>query len=376
MAVMSDWLIQRLKVNLYRTLEGELAGMPPHDRREQHRRQIRMLHGPLSNLLLALALLETLRVAVQAFTDWAQAATLGWQIAAAAGMLALAGVYRQLASVRRRVLFGFAFLAVLLLSLASLGSEWRQMPALSLAGFLLLPVASLPLLVRPRIALAVLAACTLVAAALLLGLDDVSTEERLLFGFYYLMSATAGLTLRRARANLGIRLDQKVETLWQRAVSDPLTGLLNRQGWMSLAGAAMDEAVAEGHRPVLLFIDVDFFKRVNDAHGHLAGDEILRELGHLIDARVGPGELSARLGGEEFACLLPRASEDQAERFAMRVANDYRDHAARFGSTLSIGITVHRDGDLLNDMLARADAALYEAKRAGRDRIVYAPDED
>ena len=361
-----------MKASLYRTLEGDLAGMPPHDRREQHRRQIRMLHGPLSNLLLAMALLGILRVVVHAFADWAQAATLGWEVAAAAGLLALAAAYRQLASVRRRVLFGFAFLAVLLLSLASLGSDWRQMPALSLAGFLLLPVAGLPLLVRPRIALAMLAICTLVAAGLLLGLEAVSTEERLLFAFFYLMSATAGLTLRRARANLGIRLDRQVESLWQRAVSDPLTGLLNRQGWMSLAGAAMDEAVAEGHRPVLLFIDVDFFKRVNDAHGHLAGDEILRELGHLIDARVGPGELSARLGGEEFACLLPRANEDQAERFAMRIANDYRNQAERFGSTLSIGIAVHRDGDLLNDMLARADAALYEAKRAGRDRIVYA----
>ena len=372
MAGMSVPTLRRLKMGLYRTLEGELAGMPPHDRREQHRRQIRMLHGPLSNLLLAMALLGILRVVVHAFADWAQAATLGWEVAAAAGLLALAAAYRQLASVRRRVLFGFAFLAVLLLSLASLGSEWRQMPALSLAGFLLLPVAGLPLLVRPRIALAMLAICTLVAAGLLLGLEAVSTEERLLFAFFYLMSATAGLTLRRARANLGIRLDRQVESLWQRAVSDPLTGLLNRQGWMSLAGAAMDEAVAEGHRPVLLFIDVDFFKRVNDAHGHLAGDEILRELGHLIDARVGPGELSARLGGEEFACLLPRANEDQAERFAMRIANDYRNQAERFGSTLSIGIAVHRDGDLLNDMLARADAALYEAKRAGRDRIVYA----
>jgi diguanylate cyclase (GGDEF)-like protein len=365
-------LLHRFGIHLHRTLEGELAGMPPHERREQHRRQIRMLHGPLSNLLLALALLEALRVSVHAFADWAEAASLGWEAAAAAGMLALAGAYRNIVSLRRRVLLGFAFLAVLLLSLSGLGSEWRQMPVLSLAGFLLIPVATLPLLVRPRVALAVLAACTVVAAALLFALDEVSPQERLLFAFYYLMSATAGLTLRRARANLAIRLDQKVENLWQRAVSDPLTGLLNRQGWMSLAGAAMDEAAQQGHRPVVLFIDVDYFKRVNDAHGHLAGDEILRELGHLLASRVGPGELCARLGGEEFACLLPQTTDDQAERFAMRLANDYRELAERFGSTLSIGIAVHREGDLLNDMLARADAALYQAKRAGRDRIVYA----
>lgn len=365
-------LLQNLRLGLTRTLEGDLAGLPAHDRREQYRRQIRMLHGPLSNLLLALALLEALRVGMQAFADWAQAASLGWELAAAGGMLALAFVYRQVASLRRRVLLGSAFFAVLLLSLAGLGSDWRQMPALSLAGFLLIPVGAMPLLVRPRVALAVLAACTLVAGALLMALEAITPEERLLFAFFYAMSATAGLTLRRARANLAIRLDQKVETLWQRAVSDPLTGLLNRQGWMSLAGTAMDEAVAAGRRPVVLFIDVDYFKRVNDSHGHLAGDEILRELGHLIDARMGPGELCARLGGEEFACLLPQATDDQAERFAMRLANDYRQQAERFGSTLSIGIAVHRDGDLLNDMLARADAALYEAKRAGRDRIVYA----
>ena len=364
---MTDSLRQQLRKGLSRTLEGDLAGMPPHDRREQYRRQIRMLHGPLSNLLLALALLETLRVAVHAFADWAQAASLGWEVAAAAGMLALAAVYRHIVSLRRRVLLGSAFFAVLLLSLAGLGGDWRQMPALSLAGFLLVPVGAMPLLVRPRVALAVLAACTVVAGVLL-ALASITTEERLLFAFFYAMSATAGLTLRRARANLAIRLDQKVETLWQRAVSDPL----NRQGWMSLAGTAMDDAVAAGRHPVVLFIDVDSFTRVNDAHGHLAGDEILRELGHLIDSRVGPGELCARLGGEEFACLLPDTTDDQAERFAMRLANDYRDRAARFGSTLSIGIAVHRDGDLLNDMLARADAALYQAKRTGRDRIVYA----
>lgn len=366
-------LLHSLHQGLSRTLEGDLAGMPPHDRREQYRRQIRMLHGPLSNLLLALALLEALRVGLQTFANGAAAAAPGWALAAAAGLLVLAAVYRQIVSVRRRVLLGSTFFAVLLLSLAGLGGDWRQMPALSLAGFLLVPVAAMPLLVRPRVALPVLAACTVVAGALLLSLETITPEERLLFGVYYAMSATAGLTLRRARANLAIRFDQKVETLWQRAVSDPLTGLLNRQGWMSLAGTAMDEAVAAGQRPVVLFIDVDYFKRVNDAHGHLAGDEILRELGHLIDARVGPGELCARLGGEEFACLLPQASDDQAERFAMRLANDYRERAARFGSTLSIGIATHREGDVLNDMLARADAALYQAKRAGRDRIVYAP---
>ena len=143
---------------------------------------------------------------------------------------------------------------------------------------------------------------------------------------------------------------------------------------MNLAGTAMADALAAGRTPAVLFIDVDFFKRTNDKHGHLAGDDLLRALGRIIDARMGPGEYCARLGGEEFACLLPDSSAQHAERFALRLAADYRLHAKALASTLSIGIALHEDGDVLNDLLARADAALYEAKHRGRDQVVLAQD--
>jgi diguanylate cyclase (GGDEF)-like protein len=364
--------LANLKRLLFRTLEGELAEMSPHERREQHRRQIQMLHAPLSNLLLALALIGLARVVTESLTGWQSLPAFVWQGAATAVLLAMALGYRSLVSLRRRVLLGLLFLALLLTSLLEPGNAWRELPALSLAGFLLLPVAGLPLLVRPALAYGVLAACTALTAWMLFSLTDVSAAERQTFGFYYLVSVTAGLVLRRARANLAVRLDKQVESLWQRAVSDPLTGLLNRHGWMNLAGTAMQDALDAGHVPAVLFIDVDHFKRVNDVHGHQAGDDLLRALGGIIEARVGPGQFAARLGGEEFACLLPRCSATQAERFAERLANDYRDRASRFDSTLSIGVATYTEGDVLNDLLARADAALYEAKHRGRDQIVVA----
>ena len=359
----------RLKARLGHALEGDLAKLPPHERREQQRRQIQLLHWPLANLLLALAVLETVRVALMLFEQ--ARPELALQGVMALGLLALAAIYRNLVSVRRRVWLGFGFM-VLLAGLLVPVQSWQGAPLLSLAGFLLLPAASLPLLVRPRITWAVLGLGTLVMVAVLwLGVEAPAAEKRT-FAFYFLVSAVAGLVLRRARANLAPRLNREVETLWQRAVSDPLTGLLNRHGWMNLAGTAMRDAVIAGRQPAVLFIDVDHFKRTNDAHGHLAGDELLRQLGQLIEARIGTGQFAARLGGEEFACLLPDSSEVQAERLAKRLAGDYRRHAQAFGSTLSIGVATYGDGDLLNDLLARADAALYEAKHRGRDQIIVA----
>jgi diguanylate cyclase (GGDEF)-like protein len=363
-------LLARLKSGLDHALEGELAKLPPHERREQQRRQIQLLHWPLANLLLALAVLETLRVAVMAFEQVRPA--LAWQGALAVGLLVLAIIYRRLISLRRRVWLGFGFMILLLACLLVPVQSWQGAPLLSLAGFLLLPAASLPLLVRPRAAWTALLMGTGAMLAVLWLMVDAPIADKRTFAFYFLVSVTAGLVLRRARANLATRLDREVETLWQRAVSDPLTGLLNRHGWMNLAGTAMRDAVVAGRQPAVLFIDVDHFKRTNDAHGHLAGDELLRQLGQLIGARIGASEFAARLGGEEFACLLPDSSEAQAERFARRIAAEYRHHAASFGSTLSIGVSTYGDGDLLNDLLARADAALYEAKHRGRDQIVVA----
>ncbi|WP_374604814.1 diguanylate cyclase domain-containing protein [Arenimonas sp.] len=354
---------------LCHVLEGDLAGLPAHERREQYRRQIQLLHGAMSKLLVAMAVLAALISAYEAFVLPALPSRLVLQAGGVALLVWIAVSYRNVVSIRRRRALGLVFLALLLACLAVPAMEWTGPSLLPLAMFLLLPVTWLPLLVKPHITFGGLALCTAVVLALLAESTAPGGEIRL-FGFYYLLSTGAGLVLRRARSNLATRMDRQVETLWQRAVSDPLTGLLNRQGWLNLAGTAMAEALREGRQPAVLFIDVDHFKRTNDEHGHLAGDDLLRALGQVIDARIGPGEYCARLGGEEFACLLPDSSVDSARRFAERLASDYRQRARDYGSTLSVGIATYEDGDVLNDLLARADVALYQAKRSGRDQVV------
>lgn len=354
---------------LCHVLEGDLAGLPAHERREQYRRQIQLLHGPMSVLLLAMAVLAAIVSAYDLLAMPQLSTSLVLQAGGVALLLGMAVRYRGVVSIRRRRVLGFAFVLLLLICLAVPALEWTGPSLMPLAVFLLLPVTWLPLLVKPHVTFGGLALCSAAVLALLLESAAPASEVQL-FGLYYVISVGAGLVLRRARSNLATRLDKQVETLWQRAVSDPLTGLLNRQGWLNLAGTAMDDALAKGKQPALLFIDVDHFKRTNDEFGHLTGDELLRTLGQIIDARIGPEEYCARLGGEEFACLLPDSSVDAARRFAQRIANDYRDRASQFSSTLSIGIATHEDGDVLNDLLARADAALYEAKRGGRDQVV------
>lgn len=370
---MTPDVFQRLRQRLALAFEGELATLAPHDRREQRRRQVQLLHLPLSALMLAFALFEALRVAFMAAFELLPVPALNGQAVAVVALVALALRFRAVPSMRRRRLLGSVLFALLTIGTVVPALEWRGDTLLPFAGLLILPVASLPLMVNPRITYRWVALC-LLAVATLLAVLEVGHGQRLLFGFYFLVSLGAGLLLRRARANLATRMDQQVASLWERAVSDPLTGLLNRYGWMSLAGTALSDALAAGRTPAVLFLDLDFFKRTNDRHGHLAGDELLRRLGRLVSTRVGHGELAARLGGEEIAVLLPHASPAQARRFAERLRDDYRALGADFDSTVSIGIAVHRVGDLLNDLLARADAALYAAKHGGRDRIVLADD--
>jgi diguanylate cyclase (GGDEF)-like protein len=368
---MTPRLFASFAAALHRTLEGELATLPAHARREQHRRQIALLHSALANLLLAIALLQGVYVAFAAALGL-RPPGLAFASLATLALLGLALAFRLPGSSRRRAVHGLGFLGVLLAVLVEPGVQWGDASVLSLVGFLLLPLAGLPLLVRPRVAYGGLALCTLAAGLLLAAITDASSNERLAFAFYYLASVIAGLVLRRARGNLAVRLDREVEDLWQRAVKDPLTGLLNRQGWLNLATTAMQDALDAGQQPAVLFIDVDHFKRVNDSFGHQTGDDLLRELGGIIAARIESGQFAARLGGEEFACLLPRVNVHQAERFAQRLANDYSQRAQRFDSTLSIGVATYQAGDVLNDLLARADAALYEAKHRGRNQVIVA----
>src|SRR5580700_4363996 len=167
------------------------------------------------------------------------------------------------------------------------------------------------------------------------------------------------------------------------ARTDPKTGLLNATAWQREADAEVSRALRASAPLSLLLVDVDHFKQVNDSHGHLIGDEVLRALAAELRQQVRESDVVGRFGGEEFTVLLPRTDGDGACRIAERLRSSAgllsvaADPAtdARISVTVSIGVAVlGQHGSDLFELLAAADLALYRAKDAGRNQVrLYAP---
>ncbi|MGH8294774.1 MAG: DUF484 family protein [Steroidobacteraceae bacterium] len=165
-------------------------------------------------------------------------------------------------------------------------------------------------------------------------------------------------------------------------LTDFLTGFHNRRYLQSRLREELARAQRALHSVACLMIDVDNFKRINDQYGHLAGDAVLREVAQRIDAEMRMSDTGARFGGDEFAIVLPQGSLADGERVAARVLEAVRGQPVSIGGsatervTLSIGVAAAapdqgtRDCKAAADrLIAEADAALYRAKSAGRDRI-------
>jgi diguanylate cyclase len=162
------------------------------------------------------------------------------------------------------------------------------------------------------------------------------------------------------------------------ALIDPLTSILNRKGFDQKIQTLFDEPAKKGQQHCLVMLDIDHFKKVNDAHGHVMGDRVIQGLGEILRKTVvSETHASARYGGEEFAIVLPHSSIDQASQLAetvrarakaMKVRNRNTQDVL-FSITISGGVTAMREGDDATTLIARADRALYQSKHSGRDRV-------
>jgi diguanylate cyclase (GGDEF)-like protein len=157
------------------------------------------------------------------------------------------------------------------------------------------------------------------------------------------------------------------------ATLDPLTGVLNRRSFFDTLTAVLSKCHTVGAQAAVLMIDVDHFKQINDRFGHPAGDRALQAVASAIVQSLRAGDICGRIGGEEFACLLPRCSGVQALAVAERLrrsVSDIPDH----NITVSVGAASTNDPKLitLEDVIGAADQALYQAKRAGRNRVADA----
>jgi diguanylate cyclase (GGDEF)-like protein/PAS domain S-box-containing protein len=165
------------------------------------------------------------------------------------------------------------------------------------------------------------------------------------------------------------------EELLRLAATDPLTGAFNRREFTALADREALRAQRYHHPLSILMLDLDHFKRLNDTYGHAAGDKALQRFTTLCCNALRNVDIFGRWGGEEFVALLPETTADGAaiiaERLRKMVADtvvSFNDHKITF--TVSIGIAQYRDGEVSVDApLSRADTAVYDAKKAGRNRI-------
>ena len=162
------------------------------------------------------------------------------------------------------------------------------------------------------------------------------------------------------------------------ALLDPLTSILNRKGFDQRLAALLQQPAAAGRQHCLVMLDIDHFKQVNDAHGHVMGDRVIQGLGEILRLAVtDPEHAAARYGGEEFAIVLPHSTLADAARLAGQVrlrakAMKIRNRSTQqvlFTVTISGGVAALRPGDDAQALIARADAALYQSKNGGRDRI-------
>ena len=164
------------------------------------------------------------------------------------------------------------------------------------------------------------------------------------------------------------------------ARTDLKTGLLNAAAWQEEAAAEITRAVRARVPLAMALLDIDYFKAVNDTHGHLAGDQALRAVAGVVKAQLRGYDIAGRFGGEEFAVVLPHTRADQARRIAERLrtavaaadvgASETGRCGTRVRVTVSVGVACLADtGAGLQALLAAADAALYDAKAAGRNRV-------
>lgn len=166
-----------------------------------------------------------------------------------------------------------------------------------------------------------------------------------------------------------------IEEQRKKAMHDALTGLPNREAYQQRLDQEVHRLQRYGNKLSLMVCDIDLFKRINDNYGHLAGDKVLKIIAKSLQVNLRDSDFIARFGGEEFVCLMPETSKDDAKMVAEKLRKKIESSPFNFKKepvqiTISFGISEFAEGDNADDVFERADKALYKAKESGRNQVV------
>ena len=168
-----------------------------------------------------------------------------------------------------------------------------------------------------------------------------------------------------------------IDGLCELSLKDPLTGLANRRHFRAVLEREIDRVTRSGEAALLLMLDIDHFKKVNDTHGHLAGDVVLQSVARTLSACVRPMDTLARYGGEEFAVVLPACQAAFGRVVAERIRRAVANSIIKISPSVELSVTVSIGGAFAMQWIRsttllwtdRADSQLYQAKAAGRNRV-------
>jgi len=178
--------------------------------------------------------------------------------------------------------------------------------------------------------------------------------------------------------NMYFELEHSRQEIHTLANTDDLTKIFNRRHFFELAQRELERSRRNGHSLAIVLFDIDDFKKVNDSHGHLVGDLVLQETCQACKVVIRPYDVFARFGGEEFIFLLPETDEARAIKVADRLRQVIAERVVSFDTgniqmTISVGIAIFNPKkDTLDEVISRADGALYTAKRLGKNRLEVA----
>jgi diguanylate cyclase len=338
----------------------------------EYRNYLALQMAPMVHALMLVAVAAYLAATGASALIAGSAIPLMWRLAPAPALLLVALATRKVRSPLPLSLLTLLCVALLEIGInlngfgRPLGLPWV------LPGCLLVPVASSVIWPGRWDFLAAMLLCALGPLPMLLfGVGEGGTQI-FQFTVYMAIAICASAVLRAFMTRTLFEQFRLERQLREQANTDGLTGLLLRNRFLELARSQLVDAQQDGLPTCMLYLDADHFKQLNDEHGHAAGDEALAALAASLRSQARPTTLIGRIGGEEFALLLPgfgmRQASEKAER--LRVAM----HSVRRPDgplTVSIGIAECRHTDeTIESLLARADQAMRLAKRNGRDRVV------